>query len=313
MVEVIMRISEGNHSWQVRLTSAGVIIGRSDECDIVIDSRNVSRQHTRISETSPGEWMVEDLGSRNGTFVNGERVKSSPISRADVIEIGPASLSFSSLTEQATVHAVDEPNIIVEDFGTEVFYDKPRLEDCEREPCPEQLAHFRRRLRELSDKDQLCLTVCRLLAHKPGTAAAVLQVPGAALPSPAEPVVVACWFGSRPEEASAPSWAGRCPTHLAFRVSHRLLAAVRKDKNPRMTKSIFSCDTKVTLSLIDEHSPRAVMCVPLGSTGQTIDLLYVDLPIDERGQHNPEEMFAFVQAVAKLVSQRDDTISGACK
>ena len=312
MAEVTMTVSQGNHSWQVRLASTGVIIGRSDECDIVIDSRHVSRQHARISETSAGEWMVEDLGSRNGTFVNGERVESSPISRSDVIEIGPASLSFSTLTEQATVHSIDEPNIIVEDFGTEVFYDKPKLENCEREPCPERLAQVRRRLLALTNRNQLYHEVCRLLAHGPKTAAAVFQVPNAALPSSGPPVVMACCFGSGPEEASARSRVGRCPTHLAFRVSHRLLEAVCKDGYPLMTKSIFSCDTKVTLSLIDEHSPRAVMCAPLGSTGQTIDLLYVDLPIDERCQPGSEEMFAFVQAVAKLASQRNDAISGAC-
>jgi len=67
-----------------------------------------------------------------------------------------------------------------------------------------------------------------------------------------------------------------------------------------MTKSIFSCDTRITLSLIDEHSPRALICVPLGATDQAIDLLYVDVPIDERSGPSAEETFAFVQAVARM-------------
>ena len=73
-----------------------------------------------------------------------------------------------------------------------------------------------------------------------------------------------------------------------------------------MTKSIFSCDTQVTVSLIDEFSPRALMCVSLGAVGQSVDLLYVDVPIDERRKPSAEEKFAFVQAVARLISHRND-------
>ena len=98
---------------------------------------------------------------------------------------------------------------------------------------------------------------------------------------------------------------GRYPSHLAFRVSHRLLEAVRKDGRPLMAKGIFSCDSLITLSSIDEHSPRALICASLGATGQTVDLLYVDVPIDHHRGPSAEEMFVFVQAVAKLVSQRN--------
>ena len=74
-----------------------------------------------------------------------------------------------------------------------------------------------------------------------------------------------------------------------------------------MTKSIYPCDTEVTVSLIDEQSPRALICAPLGSLEDAVDLLYVDIPIDERTAPGPEEMFAFVQAVARrTVAVRED-------
>lgn len=69
-----------------------------------------------------------------------------------------------------------------------------------------------------------------------------------------------------------------------------------------MTKSIFSCDTQVTRSLIDELSPRALLCAPLGVIEEAAHLPYVDVPIDDRITPGPEEMFAFVQAAAREVS-----------
>ena len=47
------------------------ILGRHPDCDIVLDAGAVSRQHAQI-RVIDGEYFVEDLHSRNGTFVNGE-------------------------------------------------------------------------------------------------------------------------------------------------------------------------------------------------------------------------------------------------
>ena len=307
MHQATIRVCQDNHSWQAELIPAGTVIGRSNKCDIVIDSKHVSRQHARVFSNSDGQWFVEDLGSSNGTFVNGERVKSCPISRADVIEIGQASLSFSPLIEQATVHSVEAPNIIIKDFGTEVFYDRPRLEDCEQNPCPERLEQVSQCLSGTAQAETLYPDMCRLLAQDPKTAAAVFRVPSAAVPAPAAPTVMACCFGSSPDDTRAELGSGSHPSHLAFRVSHRLLETVRKDGRPLMTKSIYSCDTQITISLIDEFSPRALMCASLGASGRTVDLLYVDVPINERSRPSAEEMFAFIQAVARLISRKNDT------
>jgi serine phosphatase RsbU (regulator of sigma subunit) len=52
---------------------ASVLIGRAKSCDIVLDDPQVSREHARI-ERRGEEWVIEDLGSRHGTFVNGFRL-----------------------------------------------------------------------------------------------------------------------------------------------------------------------------------------------------------------------------------------------
>lgn len=73
----------------VPIGPAGVVIGRDSGCDIVIDAATVSRQHARIYNDAKGCW-VADLGTRNGTRVNGLRLDGKPagLSNGDRVRIG---------------------------------------------------------------------------------------------------------------------------------------------------------------------------------------------------------------------------------
>jgi ABC transport system ATP-binding/permease protein len=55
---------------------AQVLIGRHANCTLTIDSPLVSREHTRLTMNN-GRWLIEDLGSVNGTFINGRRIRES--------------------------------------------------------------------------------------------------------------------------------------------------------------------------------------------------------------------------------------------
>ena len=74
-----------------RVDRDNVIIGREEDCDIVLPSRQVSRNHARIRR-SGGRHILEDLGSKNGTFVNGQEL-TEPYTLQDGDEIQIA-LSF---------------------------------------------------------------------------------------------------------------------------------------------------------------------------------------------------------------------------
>jgi len=56
-----------------RITSDAAIVGRSKSCDITVKSNAISRQHIRIEQKS-GDILVTDLGSSNGTFINGQQI-----------------------------------------------------------------------------------------------------------------------------------------------------------------------------------------------------------------------------------------------
>ena len=71
-----------------------IIIGRSSELDMVLVEDMVSRKHAKITVGGDGKITIEDLGSTNGTFVNGEKVKQARIKEGDRILIGTSILKL---------------------------------------------------------------------------------------------------------------------------------------------------------------------------------------------------------------------------
>jgi DNA-binding winged helix-turn-helix (wHTH) protein len=79
---------------QVVLMEGTNVIGRAPDATIQIDSPSVSRYHARIL-VSDGEATLEDLGSKNGTSVDGERLSSpARLSDGNVIHVGVVGLTF---------------------------------------------------------------------------------------------------------------------------------------------------------------------------------------------------------------------------
>lgn len=87
----------------IPLDREDVILGRALEADVRVNDFQVSRQHARIStvEGSDGadEYFVHDLDSRNGTFLNGRRIRREKLENGDKITIGETILRFDLLDE----------------------------------------------------------------------------------------------------------------------------------------------------------------------------------------------------------------------
>jgi hypothetical protein len=76
------------------LPPAGGTIGRSRDCDVVLEDTGISRRHAQIRPGGAG-WEVEDLGSTNGVLVNGVAVTSRQLLRSgDVLEFGSTTARF---------------------------------------------------------------------------------------------------------------------------------------------------------------------------------------------------------------------------
>ncbi len=77
------------------LSDEKVVLGRSRECDVVVEDPNVSRRHAEVRRSGDG-WVLVDLGSTNGVKVNGRRVGEAALSPGDEITLGLATLSFET-------------------------------------------------------------------------------------------------------------------------------------------------------------------------------------------------------------------------
>lgn len=80
---------------EITISQERTLIGRKPECDIVIASPKVSREHCRI-DLSGDTAEIVDLGSRNGIFVNGQKAKRAILSSGDRISVGPLGFIVSS-------------------------------------------------------------------------------------------------------------------------------------------------------------------------------------------------------------------------
>ena len=112
------------------------LIGRGDGCDLLLpeDDAGVSRRHSLMESDSHGVWNIVDLGSRNGTLVNGQRLSDKRmLIDGDRITIGRSQMTLSQPRSQPTVAAVSP-------FLQEPPAALPAIQPSERQPSERQPA-----------------------------------------------------------------------------------------------------------------------------------------------------------------------------
>jgi len=117
------------------LVSSMVTVGRDPMADIVIADPEVSRQHARLTRTAEG-YEIQDLGSTNGTFVDGQRLTGDPVrlQAGQAISMGTnVTLVFEAAADpMATV--VSEPELEIPEPPAEE--EQPPVEEEEPPPAP---------------------------------------------------------------------------------------------------------------------------------------------------------------------------------
>jgi len=88
-----VRAGGGRAGESFRPTGPRTRIGRSPDCEIFLDDVTVSRNHAVLVEDG-GEFVVEDQGSLNGTFVNRKRIDRVTLHEGDELQVGKYRMTF---------------------------------------------------------------------------------------------------------------------------------------------------------------------------------------------------------------------------
>lgn len=117
-IEIKYQVAANKYTTVVmELDQAIVTIGRAEE-DLVIRDIKCSRRHALLTEKPSGRLVIYDLGSSNGTFVNGQRVMAHALKKNDVIRMGSTTikvLSFERSSSRFSGVVVPSVNEYLED------------------------------------------------------------------------------------------------------------------------------------------------------------------------------------------------------
>ena len=92
-VSLVVRAGGGRAGETFETSGLRTLIGRSPECHVFLDDVTVSRRHAEIIHEDD-RYVIRDLGSLNGTFVNRRRIESAALSADDEVQIGKYRMTF---------------------------------------------------------------------------------------------------------------------------------------------------------------------------------------------------------------------------
>ncbi len=129
---------KGGDTQQLTFEGEEVTIGRLAGNDIVLQKGNVSKHHTRIV-LKDGKYIVVDLKSTNGTFINGKRIAAPQVVRpTDKIYIGDYILNVEEPTDEAPPDDEPDEEAGEEEAGGEEEYEEEAPPEEDEEPPPEE-------------------------------------------------------------------------------------------------------------------------------------------------------------------------------
>ena len=114
-----LRIADDNAvSRRMTVGTSALTVGRVPSCDLVLEGRSVSREHCRLAVVN-GQLVVTDLGSTNGTFVDGQRIATpTALQHGAALQVGAHVLTY----ERRTLHEIEEAAALDRDLQNASAY-----------------------------------------------------------------------------------------------------------------------------------------------------------------------------------------------
>ncbi len=157
----LLLIDSGIVVKKLSLVKGYYIIGRADDADLIISSKDVSRHHAAVNNDG-ADFIIKDLNSTNGTFVNNRKIVKHNLQSGDEISIGDYSIFFDdgsgsfSYPEETEINRKGQETVIIDDKFTRL---KQKLKDenlkAEFGRIIGVVKKSRRRLSSLANEDKL--------------------------------------------------------------------------------------------------------------------------------------------------------------
>lgn len=233
-------------------------IGRSGANDLNVKDADVSRRHCLIEADSEGNFFIEDLGSRNGTFVNGRKAGKQFLQHGDYIRVGRSRILF--LIGDETVAMPVNQNFQFDDGGLQTHSETligVENQIYDQAPDLSALVKFGRALNEISDTSQLEQRFLEIILEiVPAERGAILLFED----NLEEPLSV-CILNNEADEKMT----------ISKTVSRRVLT-----ENVALFSNDLSNDDFVKAKSLYTERITSVLCVPL-NVGQKTGLIYLDI------------------------------------
>lgn len=153
---------DGKTVKEFRFTKGPIYIGRHVHSQVFLPDREVSRQHAAIFATREGKWVVEDLESANGTFLNGKAIRQEQLKSGDGLRIGSFAIEISIESGDAAAEPIHlDDTLIPEVRRAEAAAPRPTPEVIVRKPDVEHAPDIRLPARRAREFLQATETICR--------------------------------------------------------------------------------------------------------------------------------------------------------
>ncbi|HEU0091442.1 MAG TPA: SpoIIE family protein phosphatase [Vicinamibacteria bacterium] len=296
MAEISIDTGDGSRE-RFPLANERVTIGRSRDSDIFLPDQWLSRHHAEILKKD-ANFFLHDLGSKNGTLLNGEPVHGDRrLRHGDVITLGEHVLTFS-------IEEVDEDSQPPE--GTRIFSAR-ELSDIKTKPSidPEELQRQNRVLEVLSQAAR------SLLAHRPlpDLFEDVLNLLFAAVPCERGAILL---LEGTPPEPTVKASRSRGGQPLLAKVSRSIARRVLERRETMLLPNLMEDTAFSTQDSILSTGIRSALCAPLWFTSASaeqdavIGLVY----LDSLAMNRPfsEEDARIVTALANVAAAKIENV-----
>jgi serine phosphatase RsbU (regulator of sigma subunit)/pSer/pThr/pTyr-binding forkhead associated (FHA) protein len=291
MAEIRIESADGA-SRRVTLDKERFTIGRSRENDIFLPDQWLSRHHAEVRTRATG-YVLVDLGSKNGTLLNGARLAGEQALReGDLITLGEHRLTFSNAIS-------DETDDDMEPIGTRIFPAK-EISDVVTKPVedPGELVRQNRLLRTLSQ------AASDLLIHRSLDELfnRILELLMEAVPAERAAILIVEAGSAHPIIKASKSRAGAPITKVSRSIARRAL----EERVSLLLPNLLEDQAFKTQDSILSSGIRSALCAPLWFTGEIVErdavigLVYMDSM--QRSHSFTEDDIRVVTAVANIAA-----------